>query len=73
MIVNDGAFCQEEEEDEGQDEDFYDSEGEAEQDRLALIQEAGMLIAALAKAFQQRWIFYFPLCERMMRWIVCAF
>lgn len=41
-ILNDAAFCQEEDEDEAE-EDYYDSEGESELDRLALIQEAGIL------------------------------
>eukprot|EP01127_Copromyxa_protea_P015361 TRINITY_DN4410_c0_g1_i1.p1 TRINITY_DN4410_c0_g1~~TRINITY_DN4410_c0_g1_i1.p1 ORF type:complete len:1067 (-),score=295.62 TRINITY_DN4410_c0_g1_i1:10-3135(-) len=67
-IIKDAAYCQEEDSGE-EEEEYYDSEGENEQNRLALIQEAGILVTTLAKVFQQRSEFYFPFCQLMMQWM----
>eukprot|EP01126_Amoeba_proteus_P004156 TRINITY_DN11407_c0_g1_i2.p1 TRINITY_DN11407_c0_g1~~TRINITY_DN11407_c0_g1_i2.p1 ORF type:complete len:483 (-),score=133.45 TRINITY_DN11407_c0_g1_i2:109-1557(-) len=70
LIYNNGTQCQLEKDDEEDlAEDYYDSQGEDVQNKFSLLEETGLLLAALAKVFRQRWNLYFPLCEQLMPWL----
>lgn len=67
-LMKGGLLCQLQEDDE--DQNYYDDEGEKEQELFNIILHGLELVIGFAHVFQTRWAFYLPLVDNVMTLLV---